>query len=71
MEVIDIERQIRIQYADQCHVFKIQSLGDHLGAEKNGNVFLFKLLQKRFVPVRCADGVGVHTQDFGVREQRL
>ena len=60
--MVDVQRQIRRQHAHQRHIFKVQPLGHHLGADEDGHFFLFKFAQHLLVPV--ADGVGVHAQDF-------
>ncbi len=60
--VVDIERDVGAEDADERDVFKIQALGDHLRAEQDRDLFFFKLPQELFVPMRRADRVGVHTQ---------
>ena len=65
--VVHVQAQVRRHHAHQGHVFKIQSLGHHLGAKKDGYLFLFKFVQQRLVV--AGHRVRVHTQDVRAGEQ--
>ena len=64
-----IETQICIQNTNQRHIRKIQTLGNHLGANQNGNLFLLEMLQNFFMGIHRIDGIRIHPVDFHIREQ--
>ena len=66
--IAHIQAHIRVQHADQRHIFKIQSLADHLRAEKNRNFFRLKAPQQQLMTAARRDGVCVHAQKRRIRE---
>ena len=47
--ILRVEREVCVQHAHERHVFKIQPLGNHLRAKKNGDILFFKFAQQRFM----------------------
>ena len=47
--VLRVERKVRVQHTHERHVFKIQPLGNHLRAKKDGDILFFKFAQQRFM----------------------
>ena len=62
--------QVRIQNAHQGHIWHIQSLGHHLGAQQNLLLSPAEPVQNRLVGIAGADGVRIHAGHLHVREQR-
>ena len=65
---VGVETQIRIQNANQCHIGQIQALCHHLGADEDGDFFIFKAVQELFMGVHGTDRVRVHADDLRIRE---
>ena len=68
-EAPGIEAQVSVQHANQCHIRQIQSLGNHLGSQKHGNVFLLKMLQNFLMGIHRTDRIRVHPAGFHIRKQ--
>ena len=67
--VVHVQGRIGPQYAYQCHIFKIQPLGHHLGAQKDGHALLLELPQDGLVPHRHR--VRVHPQQRRAGKQSM
>ncbi len=64
----DVEPQVRVQYAYQRHVGKIQTFGDHLGAQENIYLMGAKLVQNGPDGVFPPGHVRIHARDTRRRE---
>ena len=64
----DVEPQVRVQYAYQRHVGKIQTFGDHLGAQENIYLMGAKLVQNGPDGVFPPGHVRIHARDARRRE---
>ena len=68
-EAIGVEPQIRIQNTHQGHIRKIQSLGDHLGANQHRDALRLKMFQYLLVGVGSGNGIRIHPVDLHIGEQ--
>ena len=68
-EASGIQAQVSVQNANQGHIRQIQSLGNHLGPQKHGDVFLLKMLQNFLVGIHRADRIRIHPAGFHIRKQ--
>ena len=66
-----VQHSITIDNADQCHIFKIQALCDHLCSHENIRLMLTKGAQQFFMCVLFPCCICIHTDDFRVREFNL
>lgn len=59
----DMETQVRVQHAHQRHVGKVQTLGNHLGAQENVYLMGAELVQNGSDGVFAPGHVRIHARD--------
>jgi hypothetical protein len=67
-EIREVQRRIRVDHADQRHVGKIESFGDHLRAEQDADVARPEGRQCLLVTSRPLHRVRIHPQRGDTRE---
>ena len=60
--VLCVQALVRVQHTDQRDVLKIQSLGHHLGADKDIGFAFAEFIQQAFVCALGGHGVRVHAE---------
>ena len=66
--IAHVQAHIRVQNADERHIFKIEPLGHHLRPKQDRNFFLLEAPEQLLMAVAGRHRVRVHAQELRVRE---
>src|SRR5207237_1322941 len=69
-EIGQVQPGVRVHHADDRHVRKVQSLGDHLGAEQDVELAVGHALEYPMMRPLGAGGVQVHARDASSRKAK-